>query len=91
MVTTAGSASGMAATARLTAVRNITDTSSPRATPATNTTAQITTEAAASRRPSTASRFWSGVLGAWWALSSPATWPSSVAIPVATARPRARP
>ena len=73
MVMIAGKPSGMAATARLTAVRNMTDTSSPRATPAPNTTAQITTDAAARRRPSTANRFWRGVLGAWWALSSPAT------------------
>ena len=40
-VTTAGSASGMAATARLTAVRNMSTTGSPRSSPATKTMAQI--------------------------------------------------
>ena len=90
-VTTAGSPSGMAATARLTAVRNIRSTGWPLATPTANTTPQTTSAATAMRRPRTASRRCSGVCSAGWRCSSSARRPSSVAIPVATTTPAPRP
>ena len=58
-VTTAGRPSGMAATARLTAVRNILRVGSPLATPTQKTAAHTTRAAPASLRPRTASRRWS--------------------------------
>jgi len=89
-VTTAGSASGMAATARLMAVSAISSGASPRSTPTTKTMAQMPSTASASRLPNAARRSCSGV-----PRSSPssrrATLPSSVCMPVATTRPRARP
>ena len=90
IVTTAGSASGMAATARLTAVSNISSGDSPRIQPATKTMAQMASTATARWRPKRASRFCSGVLPDS-PDSSAAMRPSSVFMPVATTRPRARP
>ena len=52
IVTTAGRPSGMAATARLTAVRNITSAGSPRAMPLTNTKMHTRNAATASHLPS---------------------------------------
>ena len=51
IVTTAGNPSGAAATAKLTAVRNIRSRGSPRNAPSANTTATITIAAVTSRRP----------------------------------------
>ena len=90
MVTTAGSASGMAATARLTAVSSIVSGGSPRSQPATKMMAQIASTTSARLWPKRARRFCSGVLP-----DSPdsnaAILPSSVCMPVATTSPRARP
>ena len=91
MVTTAGRASGTAATARLTAVRNISAIGSPRSTPSTKTSPQMPTAASDSCRPNRASRFCSGVRTSSVVASSVAILPSSVAMPVATTRPRPRP
>lgn len=91
IVTTAGSASGIAATARLTTVMSISSTGSPRRRPATNTRAQIPSAPTARRRPKPASRFWSGVLTSAVSWSIAAIFPTSVAMPVATATPRPRP
>ena len=81
MATTAGSASGIAATARLTAVRNISAGGSPRSNPATNTIAQIPSTAQASRAPKRASRFCSGVFTSCALSSRRAMRPSSVSMP----------
>ena len=89
-VTTAGSASGMAATARLMAVSAMSSGASPRSTPTTKTMAQMPSTASASRLPNAARRSCSGVLRSS-PPSSRATLPSSVCMPVATTRPRARP
>ena len=62
MVTTAGRPSGMAATARLTAMRNISSGSSPRSRPVTKTRAQMAMAATASQRPSSPRRRCSGVV-----------------------------
>ncbi len=90
-VTTAGSDSGMAATARLTAVRIMSTGDSPRSTPITKISAQIASTTRASRLPKAARRFCSGVLRSTARSSRPATLPSSVAMPVATTRPVPRP
>jgi hypothetical protein len=81
----------MAATARLTAVRNIWSAGLPRATPAANTSAHTTSAATVIRRPSIESRRCSGVGPGGSACSNSATRPSLVAIPVATTTPRLRP
>ena len=90
-VTTAGRASGMAATARLRAVSAIISSGSPRSSPSAKTSAQMTSTASDSRRPKAASRRCSGVARNASAPSSAATRPSSVRAPVATTRPAARP
>ena len=90
-VTTAGNASGIAATARLTAVRIISTGSSPRRTPTQNTRPQMAITARANRLPKAARRICKGVLRSPSRSSRPATLPSSVAMPVATTRPRPRP
>ncbi len=90
-VTTAGSASGMAATARLTAVRNMSTSGSPRRIPAAKTTAQMPSATRASSRPNCASRRCSGVCPSMPDWRRVAMRPSSVAMPVATTMPRARP
>ena len=56
IVITAGNASGIAATARLMAVKSISATGSPLISPATNTMAHMTRIAMASLLPKTASR-----------------------------------
>ena len=61
-VTTTGKASGMAATARLTAVRIINTGASPRNTPTRKMTAQIAITTSASRLPKAATRRCKGVL-----------------------------
>ena len=81
----------MAATARLTAVRNMSSGGSPRRSPTPNTMAQMARTATARRRPNRASRFWSGVLTSSASWSSVAILPNSVAMPVATTTPRPRP
>ena len=75
--------SGMAATARLTEVRNMSSADSPLATPVPKTTAHTTIAAAAIRRPSTARRRCNGVVSTGCAWRRLAIWPSSVAMPVA--------
>ena len=86
-VTTAGRPSGIAATARLTAVRNISSAGSLFATPTTNRTPTTITAAAAIVRPSAARRRWSGVRLAGSRWRSSAIVPISVAMPVATTMP----
>ncbi|OIQ66196.1 hypothetical protein GALL_522360 [mine drainage metagenome] len=86
-VTTAGKASGMAATARLMAVINISNGASPRSTPTAKITTQMASTANATRLPKTTRRNCSGVLRLLSCSIKPATLPSSVAMPVATTRP----
>ena len=90
-VTTAGSPSGMAATARLTATRNIVSGDSPRATPAAKTTAQTTKASPASPLPRVERRRWSGVWPPACSCSSSATRPRAVDIPVVSTMPAPRP
>ncbi|OPZ77601.1 MAG: hypothetical protein BWY79_01103 [Actinobacteria bacterium ADurb.Bin444] len=90
-VTMAGSPSGTAATAMLTAVRNMMRTSSPRRRPSAKMTATSTSAATASHLPSWASRFWSGVVSTLAPWIMPAIRPSSVSIPVATTTASPRP
>ncbi len=78
IVTTAGRASGMAATARLTAVKNISSGTSSRSRPAAKTIAQITRIDAESQRPKLARRFCSGVIGRSCSRIKVAIMPSSV-------------
>ena len=87
----AGRASGIAATARLTAVRNMIPAGSPRASPTISMTAQMPITINPSRRPNSPSRCCIGVLDPTAVSSMPATSPSSVRIPVATTMPRPRP
>ena len=87
IVTTAVSASGMAATARLTDTSSISRQASPRSTPSAKTTITSTEAAAASCRPSWSSRFCSGVCSCSTDWSRSATVPSSVAMPVAVTIP----
>ena len=89
--TTAGRASGTAATARLIAVRNIRPGSSPRSSPVTNTTAQMATTASAIRPPKLDSRRCRGVRTTSAVISRSAMAPSSVSVPVPTTTPRPRP
>ena len=89
-VTTAGSASGMAATARLMAVSAMSATGSPRSTPTRNIAAHSTITAAAITRPKRASRFCNGVFTSS-PPSSAAMRPISVCMPVTTTSPVPRP
>ena len=91
IATTAGSASGIAATARLSAVMNISSTGSPRSSPAAKMMVQSATTAIASLRPSTARRCWSGDGDSGSSRSMAAMRPSSVRMPVATTTPAPRP
>ena len=91
IVTTAGSASGMAATASERAVRNMRSGSSPRSIPTPKNTAHSPRTAPASRWPKRPSRRWRGVRPSSSSRSSVAILPSSVRIPVATTRPTPRP
>ena len=89
ITTTAGSASGIAATARLTAVMNISSASSPRAIPAMKTIHADPERDDCDARPKDASRRCSGVFTSPAVSSIVAIFPNSVAMPVATAtRPR---
>ncbi len=88
---TAGSASGMAATAREMAVSSISKGGSPRSMPAPNTKAHMASTARDSLRPKRASLFCSGVLTSSSSWSIEAIVPSSVCMPVATTTPAPRP
>ena len=95
IVTTAASPSGMAATARLTAMRNVSSTTRPlmvpvRSTPTANTTAQMPSTSHVRMRLSCVRRSCRGVLFSFVCVSASAMWPISVCMPVAvtTARPR---
>ena len=90
-VTTAGSASGMAATARLRAVMNISRMGSPRTSPAVKMMMQTMATVTAKRRPRTARRCCSGVADSDSSRKSVAMRPSSVRMPVATTTPQPRP
>ena len=81
----------MAATARLIAVSAISRGFSPRSRPTMKITAQIPSTAIDSRLPNAARRICKGVLRSVSRSSRPATFPSSVRMPVATTSPRARP
>ena len=89
-VTIAGSPSGMAATARLTASISTSASSPPRASCRAAISATRSRQSSTSWRPSLARRRCSGVCGDAERSSRPAMCPSSVLIPVAvtTARPR---
>ena len=91
MVTTAGKPSGTAATAMLTAVRNISLNPSPRIIPSAKITTTITNAATARTRPRWSMRFWSGVGSdsTVWIIAAIA--PSSVFIPVSATIPAPRP
>ncbi len=91
MVITAGSASGIAATARLTAVSSIRANGSPRAMPSAKIATQRTRHTTEIRLPKWVRRFCSGVLPSLSPESSVAIRPSSVCIPVPTTTPRPRP
>ena len=80
----AGRPSGTAATAMLTAVRNMMRTPSPRSRPVTKMTITNAKAAIASQRPSWLNRFCRGVVSrsTFWII--PAILPSSVSMPVAT-------
>ncbi len=91
IVITAGSASGIAATASETAVRNIKMGGSPRHIPKRNTRAQIISIAKARRPPNRANLSCNGVRLNRSLDKRVAIRPSSVCIPVATTRPRPRP
>ena len=82
MVTTAGRLSGIAATARLTAVSNNSSSSSPRSNPMPKTTSTITPATSASPLTSVSSRCCSGVRPASAPPKRSAIRPSSEPIPV---------
>ena len=88
---TAGSASGIAATASETAVSSISSGDSPRSRPTANTMAQIASTAYAMFLPKATRRFCSGVFPSSSPWSIAAIRPSSVCIPVATTTPVPRP
>jgi len=90
-VTTAGSPSGTAATAKLTDRNNTSHTLPDRSSSSPEITATIAKQTATSTRPSSSSRRWSGVVSVGARSSRPAIRPSSVCIPVATTRPAPRP
>ncbi len=87
MVTTAGRPSGMAATARLTAIRNISSGSTRWNRPMMKITKQMASAPMPRVRPTRASRCWSGVCGAAWLPIMRAMRPTCVRIPVSTTRP----
>ena len=91
IVTTAGSPSGTAATAMLTAVRNMSLNPSPRIMPSEKITTTITNAMTASVRPSWSILFWSGVGSdsTVWIIAAIA--PNSVLIPVSATIPAPRP
>ncbi len=83
MVTTAGRPSGIAATARLTATRNISSGEPPRATPDANTATHTTPARRAIALPSLLNWSWSGVAPSRCSSIKPATRPRAVSMPVA--------
>ena len=91
MVTTAGRPSGTAATARLTAIRNISVVSPPRQIPTLKTMPQTSRAPMASHLPSSAMRRCSGVLSSVMVCNRSAMLPSSVCIPVVTTTALPRP
>ena len=91
MVTTAGSPSGTAATAREIAVRNISPTSRFCRTATINSTAQSPTARTLSIVPRSPSRFCNGVISSGVSWISFAIPPISVSIPVAVTIPSPRP
>ena len=90
-VTTAGSPSGIAATARLTAERNSSTGSSPRNSPIPKRRATIASASSARFLPRSAIRRWSGVASRRTSESIRAIRPSSVSRPVPVATAVARP
>ena len=92
IVVIAGSPSGMAATARATATRNIVrGLCAPNSQPARKTTAEATTQPMTMSLPNLSSCFSSGVSSSSTSASMPAIEPSSVFMPVLHTTPRARP
>ena len=91
MVTTAGSASGIAATPKLTEVKNINNIDCPCSKPTTNTTIHIASTVKARYRPKPDNRVCKGVFTLVSSCSSPAIWPISVSMPLATTTPLPRP
>ena len=92
---TAASPSGMAATARLTAMRNVSSTTRPlivpaRSTPTANTITQMPSTSHVRMRLSCDRRSCRGVLFSFVCVSASAMWPICVCMPVSvtTARPR---
>ena len=90
-VTTAGSPSGITATATLMALRSMSETDSPPHMPMANTSAATITPARASFLPTASSRCCSGVGSGFTSWMSTAILPSSVCMPVATTTPWPRP
>ena len=87
IVDTAANPSGIAATAKLTAVINISITSLPYANPIINITIQITMAIIPKLLPSLFNFCWSGVAVSSTLFSIPAIFPTSVCIPVSTTIP----
>ena len=90
-VTTAGSPSGMTATATLIAVRTRSDADSPPIVPISTTSAATATPTSASCLPTRSRRTCNGVSSTCTFCSSVAIRPNSVLIPVATTTPTPRP
>ena len=87
IVDTAANPSGIAATAKLTAVINISITSFPYSNPIINIITQITNAIIPKLFPNLFSFCWSGVAVSSTLLSIPAIFPTSVCIPVSTTIP----
>ncbi len=86
-----GSPSGTIETSWLTATMRIVANGSPRTSPTTTMTTKRTRAATVSQRPSCEIRRSRGVAGSGASRASEASWPSSVADPVATTTARPRP
>jgi len=91
MVTMAGNPSGTAATARATAMMNISSTAPPSSKPSTKTRPTRTKQAMASHLPSSAILRWSGVLSSDTCCNMPAMLPNCVLMPVSTTTAAPRP
>ena len=87
MVTTAGSPSGTAATAREMAVISISGTLRLWSTAMAKRAAQSKRDRRLNTLPSSPRRFWSGVISSLLSAIIPAIWPSSVSMPVAVTSP----
>ena len=87
MVTTAGSPSGTAATAREMAVISISGTLRFWSTAMAKRAAQSSRDNRLSTFPSSPRRFWSGVISSLLSVIMVAICPSSVSMPVAVTRP----